>query len=54
MPDQKLHELLRVKLNTPLIEIAHITYTPDDIPIEKTSIIFDSNVYQAHFIKYRK
>lgn len=54
MPDQKLHDLLKVKLNTPLIEITHVTYTPDDIPIEKTSIIFDSNLYQAHFIKYRK
>lgn len=51
--NQKLSERLQVPLNTPLLEVTHITYDKKERPIMKAAVTFDSTVYQAHFIKYK-
>lgn len=49
----ELQEHLRVDVNTPLVKVNHVTYNDENLPLEKTVVIFDSTVYQAHFIKKR-
>lgn len=49
----ELQDQLRVDFNTPLVKVNHVTYNDENVPLEKTVVIFDSIVYQAHFIKKR-
>lgn len=53
MPDKKVQANLNIDADTPIVEVTHITYSIDGIPLEKTIVMFDSNSYQAHFIKKR-
>ncbi|MCD5002376.1 GntR family transcriptional regulator [Enterococcus saccharolyticus] len=53
LADDKLHKNLLVPLNSPLLDVTHITYNDHNRPIMKTSVIFDSNIYEANFIKYK-
>lgn len=54
LADEKLHTILKVDINSPLLSVTHITYLDTGKPIEKNTVYFDSNVYQAHFIKKRR
>lgn len=53
MPNKKIQNYLNIDANIPLVEVTHITYETTGIPLEKTIVTFDSNSYQAHFIKKR-
>ncbi len=49
--NKKLHLFLNVPVDSPLLEVTHLSYTKEDTPLFKTCIIFDSKKYTAHFIK---
>ncbi len=53
MPSKKIQNYLAIDGNIPLVEVTHITYSTTGIPLEKTIVTFDSNSYQAHFVKKR-
>lgn len=53
LAEEKLHNILKVPTGSPLLEVTHIAYTEDTLPLHKTCIVFDSNKYQAHYIKTR-
>ncbi|MEO1768908.1 GntR family transcriptional regulator [Candidatus Enterococcus ferrettii] len=53
LADEKLHNYLKVSLNSPLLEVTHFAYTKEALPLHKTCTIFDSTKYQAHFIKIK-
>ena len=53
LADELLQEQLHVPVNSPLLEVTHITYDDHNRPVMKADVIFDSTVYEANFIKYR-
>lgn len=53
LADKRLQDILQVDINSPLLSVTHITYLDTGHPIEKNTVIFDSSVYPAHFIKKR-
>lgn len=53
LADETLTNLLKVEGNTPLLEVTHITYDINQVPLEKNCVTFDSKVYLAHFVKVR-
>ena len=53
LADELLQKQLHVPLNSPLLEVTHITYDDNNRPVMKADVIFDSTVYEANFIKYR-
>ncbi|WP_300119346.1 GntR family transcriptional regulator [uncultured Enterococcus sp.] len=53
LSDKKLHDYLQTEIGYPLLKITHIAYSINVIPINKTCVIFDSNKYEAHFVKYK-
>jgi len=53
LANEKLHNILQVPINSPLLEVTHIAYTDETLPLHKTCTIFDSTKYQAHYIKIK-
>lgn len=53
LANKRLAELLHVDKGSPLIRLDLTTYLEDDGILEWNTIIFDTNNYQANFIKYR-
>ena len=54
LSNEHLSKILNIDEHKPLLNMTHITYDNNGEPIEKTSIICDSTVYPAHFIKMRE
>lgn len=53
MPTDKLIDHLKVSANTPLLQVDHITYNDKDKPIDKVRDIYNSEIYEARFIKLK-
>lgn len=53
LANKRLAESLHVDKGSPLIRLDLTTYLEDDSILEWNTIIFDTNNYQANFIKYR-
>lgn len=53
LANEKLHNILQVPINSPLLEVTHIAYIDETLPLHKTCTIFDSTKYQAHYIKIK-
>ena len=53
LADENLHRHLQVDVNFPLLEVFHISYTEQGVPLEKVCNIFNSELYHAHFVKTR-
>lgn len=51
LSDKKLNQYLDVAVNIPLLNVVHISYDINGIPIEKVCNIFDSRLYNANFLK---
>jgi DNA-binding GntR family transcriptional regulator len=53
LPSETLCTLLQVENKKPLLQVTNITYQMNGIPLDKTIITFDSEIYPASFIKRR-
>ncbi|MEC6748090.1 GntR family transcriptional regulator [Marinilactibacillus sp. XAAS-LB27] len=51
--NKQLQKALKIEIDQPLLEVTHVTYSDENLPLEKTIVTFDSTTYQAHFVKKR-
>ena len=53
LSNEKTERLLNLKKRSPILKIIHTTYLDDGSILDLTTIMFSSDIYEAHFIKFR-